>query len=140
MSNPLDGFPVVIELDVRWGDQDALGHVNNTVFFQYMESARMAFFEAVTFTGGQGGGVGPILHSATCRFRRPLTYPDKLKVGARVSTMDGDRFRMEYVVVSGTQQAVAAEGTGLVVAFDYSTGTKTQVPDAVKEKIRALGG
>lgn len=137
--NPLQDFPVVVEQVVRWGDLDAFGHVNNTVFFQYFESARIAYFEAVGFgTTRGGGGVGPILHSTQCRFRLPLAYPDTLKVGARVTTLEADRFLMEYRIVSTQRGAVAADGTGLIVAFDYATQAKAELPAAVVERIRAL--
>lgn len=138
-ADPLKDFPVVIEQAVRWGDLDAFGHVNNTVFFQYFESARIAYFEAVGFgTARGGGGVGPILHSTQCRFRLPLGYPDRLRVGARVTTLEKDRFLMEYRIVSDQHDAVAADGTGLIVAFDYGTQAKADLPAAVAEKIRAL--
>lgn len=139
--NPLQDFPVVVEQAVRWGDLDAFGHVNNTVFFQYFESARIAYFEAVGFGTVRGkGGVGPILHSTQCRFRLPLGYPDTLKVGARVTTLEQDRFLMEYRILSAQRGAVAADGSGLIVAFDYSTQAKAELPTAVVERIRALSG
>ncbi len=135
----LKDFPVVVEQAVRWGDLDAFGHVNNTVFFQYFESARIAFFEAVGFgTARGGGGVGPILHSTQCRFRLPLAYPDQLRVGARVTTVEADRFVMEYRIVSGQRGAIAADGSGLIVAFDYAKQAKADLPAEVVAKLRAL--
>jgi acyl-CoA thioester hydrolase len=136
-ANPLAGFPVVIDQEVRWGDLDAFGHVNNTVFFRFFESARIAYFEKVGFVSA-GTGVGPILHSTNCRFRLPLGYPDALKVGARVSALEKDRFNMEYRIVSQKRGAVAADGAGLVVAFDYGKQTKSDVPAEVAAKIQAL--
>lgn len=138
-ADPLKDFPVVVEQVVRWGDLDAFGHVNNTVFFQYFESARIAYFEAVGFgTVRGGGGVGPILHSTQCRFRLPLAYPDTLRVGARVTTLEQDRFLMEYRIVSARHGAVAADGSGLIVAFDYAKQAKADLPAEVVEKVRAL--
>lgn len=137
-SNPLAGFPVVIEQEVRWGDLDAFGHVNNTVFFRFFESARIAFFERVDWLPEGPKGVGPILHSTQCRFRLPLGYPDRLKVGARASGLEQDRFNMEYRIVSEKRGAVAAEGWAMTVAFDYGAQRKADLPAAVVEKIRAL--
>lgn len=134
----LAGFPVVIDQAVRWGDLDAFGHVNNTVFFQYFESARIAYFERIGFTGA-GSGVGPILHSTNCRFRRPLAYPDQLKVGARVTSLEKDRFTMEYRIVSATQGGIAADGQGVIVGFDYGRQQKADLPAEVSEQVRRLG-
>ena len=135
-DDALAGFPVVIGQDVRWGDLDAFGHVNNTVFFRFFESARIAYFEAIGFVSG--GGVGPILHSTNCRFRLPLGYPDKLKVGACVTELQKDRFTMEYKILSAKHGAIAGEGTGLIVAYDYGKQTKAEVPPEVAAKIQAL--
>lgn len=139
MSDPLAGWQVVIAQEVRWGDLDAFGHVNNTVFFRFFESARIAWFERVGFLGADGG-VGPILHSTQCRFRLPLGYPDTLRVGARVAAIEKDRFNMEYCIVSEKLGTVAGEGSGMIVAYDYAKKAKADVPPAVAERIRALIG
>jgi acyl-CoA thioester hydrolase len=136
MTELLDGYPIVIEIPVAWGEMDAFGHVNNIVFFRYFESARMAYLGAIGF-GGETG-VGPILASTHCRFRRPLEYPDTVRVGARAAELGADRFTMEYRIVSVAQDAVAADGGGLVVAYDYVARSKTALPDAVRRRIEEL--
>ncbi len=133
MSNePLAKFPVVIEIPVQWGEMDAYGHVNNTVVFRFFESARIAFLDECNFIRAYHElKIGAILHSTACRFRQPLYYPDTVRIGARVTQIQTDRFEMEYVVFSTSQQAVAAEGTATVVSFDYNTRTKTSLPEMV---------
>ncbi len=135
----LSGFPVVIELPIQWGDMDAYGHVNNTVFFRFFESARIAFLDRCGFLAAHGElEVGAILHSTACRFRRPLFYPDTISVGARASEVLTDRFIMEYKIVSHSQDEVVAEGTGTVVSFDYTTRSKTDLPEMVREGLARL--
>lgn len=86
-------FPIVIGVPFAWGDMDAYGHVNNTVYFRLFESARIEYLRAIEFTaGGSDGGVGLILASTHCRFRRPLAYPDTVRVGARTVDIGDDRF------------------------------------------------
>ena len=139
-DDPLAGFPVVLELPVRWGDMDAFGHVNNTVFFRFFESARIEYLRSIAFTaGGPGSGIGPILASTHCRFRRPLAFPDTVRVGARTTSLEEDRFIMEYVLVSDAAGGVAAEGGGVVVSYDYDAGRKARIPDGVRSRILALG-
>ena len=138
-SPHLIGFPVTIEVPVAWGEMDALGHVNNIIFFRYFESARIAYFKAVDLLGRRAdGGVGPILASTHCRFRRPLHFPDTVVVGARTTELLDDRFTMEYRIVSTTSGELAAEGGGVVVAYDYNDKRKAQLPDHVKQRILAL--
>lgn len=135
----LSGFPVVIELPIQWGEMDAYGHVNNTVFFRFFESARIAFLDRCGFLAAHGKlEVGAILHSTACRFRRPLFYPDTISVGARASEVLTDRFIMEYKIVSHSQDEVVAEGTGTVVSFDYTTRSKTDLPEMVREGLARL--
>ena len=139
MPDALAGYPIVIDELVRWGDLDALGHVNNTVFFRYFESARLAYFERIRFWPmSSHEGTGPILATTECRFRRPLRYPDRLKVGARVVSMDDDRFTMEYAVWSESQATIAATGEGVIVSFDYGEGRKVTLPEVTRRELTAL--
>lgn len=135
----LERFPATIEVPVQWGDMDAYGHVNNTVYFRYFESARIEYLDRCGFLESYDSrGVGAILHSTSCRFRRALTYPDTVLVGGRAVEVGEDRFVMEYRVVSIGQEAVVAEGDGVVVSFDYREGTKTALPEEVRRRIEAL--
>src|ERR1044071_1616172 len=129
MDNLLKHCPVVIETPVAWGEMDAFRHLNNTAYFRYFESGRIAYFERLNLLKYmEATGVGPILASTTCRFKIPLTYPDKVSIGTRVSIIEDDRFTMEYYVVSHKHQKVAAEGSGLIVCFDYRQNKKTNLP------------
>ena len=134
----LADFPVTYETPVAWGEMDAFNHVNNVVYFKYFESARIAYFEQVGFAEHmRTTGVGPILASTSCRFKRPLRHPDRVTVGARVAELRADRFTMIYRVVSHELAAVAADGEGLIVSYDYNAASKTPVPDAVRSRILA---
>lgn len=137
-GSSLDGFPIVITVPVAWGEMDAFGHVNNIVFFRYFESARIAYLDAIGFRGDAPGSTGPILASTHCRFRRPLAYPDTVRVGARATEVAADRFTMEYRIVSETLGEIAADGGGVIVAYDYAAGWKAPLPVPVRERIRAL--
>lgn len=137
----LAGFPVVLRLPVQWGEMDAYGHLNNTVFFRYFESARVDYLERCGFARSwEVDRVGAILHSTSCRFRAPLFYPDTVAVGGRCSALEDDRFTMEYRVVSQSSGELAAEGTGVVVSYDYTTRDKTVIPVAVRAGIERLEG
>ena len=139
MSDDLTGYPIVLEVPVRWGDLDAFGHVNNTVFFRWFETARIAFLAAIDFTaGGDRGGIGPILASTSCRFRRPVQFPDTITVAVRVTSVEEDRFGHEYRVVSHALGEIVAEGAGMVVSYDYGARGKTPIPDAVRQAIERL--
>lgn len=135
------GFPIVLTLPVQWGEMDAYGHLNNTVFFRYFESARVEYLARCGFLETyERDGVGAILHSTSCRFRRALVYPDTVQVAARASSVENDRFAMTYVLVSLAAAAIAAEGTGVVVAYDYRADRKTALPNEVRRLIAEIEG
>lgn len=137
-DDPLCEFPIVISVPVRWGDMDAFGHVNNTVYLRFFESARIAYFERMGIHTSTPEGVGPILHSTSCRFRAPVTFPDTVRVGARVVDIGDDRVRMEHTVYSERMGKVAATGDALVVSFDYAKGEKAPVPAEWRKHIADL--
>ncbi len=135
----LESFPVIIEIPVQWGEMDAYGHVNNTVFFRYFESARIAYLERCGFIESyESQKIGAILHSTDCRFKRPLHHPDNVLVGARVIQVDDDRFTMAYVVVSRKRSEIVAEGTGIIVSFNYESRSKAPLPQMVRAGVEAL--
>ncbi len=137
----LAGYPVVIESPVAWGDMDAFAHVNNTVYLRWFESSRIAYFEKLELMElMERTGVGPILASTRCRFKIPLDYPDRVSVGARIARIGEDRFVMEYAAASHRHAAIAADGEGLIVAYDYRQRAKAPIPDEVRERIHRLEG
>ena len=137
---PQDEYPITVEIPVAWGDMDAFGHVNNTVFFRWFETARIAFLEAIDFTaGGEAGGTGPILASTSCRFRRPVTYPETVIVGVRVEEVGEDRFTHRYGVTRAGSDEVVASGEAVVVSYDYGAGRKAPIPAPVRAAVDRLG-
>ncbi|MDB4949526.1 MAG: acyl-CoA thioesterase [Gemmatimonadetes bacterium] len=135
----LDGYPVTVTIPVAWGEMDAFRHVNNIVYFRYFETARIEYLRRIGFGGERDeDGIGPIMANTHCRFRRPLTFPDTVTVGARVTEVGEDRFTMEYRLVSHALNDVAAEGGGVLVAYDYRALGKAPLPQAVREGIARM--
>jgi acyl-CoA thioester hydrolase len=139
-------FPVRLEIPVAWGEMDAMGHVNNIVYLRWFECARIAYFERLGWLAEmRANGSGPILHSTQARFRAPVVWPDTITVGARIvpfapDERDPDRFAMHYEVRSHALDRVAAEGSGIVVCYDYRRGTKTPIPVEIRARIAQIEG
>ena len=132
MEEILAPYKIRLDIPVLWGHMDSMQHVNNTVYFRYMESARLDYFlrfdPSIT-------GAGMILHSCDCRFRVPLTYPDTVTVGARITKIEPFRVTMHQIIVSHKYEKIAAEGTALMVGYDYEKLTKAPVPEAIRKII-----
>jgi acyl-CoA thioester hydrolase len=135
----LHDYPVVVEQAVVWGDMDSYRHVNNVVYFRYFENVRLEYFRRLDwFEYERIHGIGPILAATEARFRKALTYPDRIWIGARVPGLDEDRFTMEYRIVSERLDAVATEGKGTIVTFHYGENRKVPIPDELRRRIAEL--
>lgn len=134
VRNALGGFHTVTRLPVQWGDQDAFGHVNNVVYFRWLESARIDLLQAcpssVTMSAA---GLGPILASIHCDYRRQLRFPDTVWIGSRVARVGRSSVDLEHVVVSESQGGmVVASGKCVIVVFDYTNQRVSRIPDDLR--------
>ena len=139
MNELLEDFTVVVDLNIEWGDMDALQHVNNIEYFKYFQAARIAYFEKIGSDGVWGEKrISSILASTQCKFIYPLAYPDSISVGVRVDSMADQYFTMKYAVVSHKHQRLAAIGDAKVVMFDYANNKKASIPNEIRKTIIGL--
>jgi acyl-CoA thioester hydrolase len=138
----LKGYPVVTEVPVRWADMDLLGHVNNIIYLQYFETGRIAYMERAGLgpPGPAWRDHGFIVASVDCRYKTPLTYPDTVSVGARVSSMGDDRIVIQHAAFSQKLGKVAAEGDALLVSYDYASRQRMPIPPGFRAAILSLEG
>ena len=140
-SDALAEFPVVLTVAVQWGDQDAMQHVNNVVYFRWCESARIAYFGRIGLADRRSEEhVGPILASIKCDFRRQLNFPDTIRIGARIARIGRTSLSMVHRVESVEQRAIVAEAESTMVVFDYATGKPHPVPEDMRRAIETLEG
>jgi len=136
MNELLKDFTFVVDLNIEWGDMDALQHVNNIEYFKYFQVARIAYFEKINSDSVFGETpISLILASTQCKFIYPLAYPDSISVGVRVDAMADQYFTMKYSVVSHKHQRLAAIGDAKVVMFDYVNNKKTSIPSEIRKTI-----
>jgi acyl-CoA thioester hydrolase len=130
-------FPVELRLPVLWGYMDAMGHVNNTVYFRFFESARVEYMSSMGLFARQDerDEVVPILASTKCDYKIPLTYPDEVLIRARTTKVGNTSFTQAYEIYSTAQAAVSATGEGIIVCVDRKSGKPVPVPDDVRAAI-----
>jgi acyl-CoA thioester hydrolase len=114
---------------IRWGDMDALGHVNNTVYFRYMEQARIEWLFALFPPGAAFQGTGPVIVNASCTFLEPLVYPGEFEVRMFLGDPGRSSVNSSYDLVSGGR--TAAEGAAKIVWIDLATGRSAPLPNVV---------
>ena len=125
-----------IQLQVRWGDMDIFGHVNNANYFRYLEQARISWFETIGAPSGNVGH-GPILVAAACNFRIPIVYPATVEVRTYVKSLGRSSIPMyQEIVDANNPSTLYADGDSTIVWIDYQRGRSTPLPD----ELRALIG
>lgn len=121
-------------MPIRWGDMDAMGHVNNTVYFRYLEQARIEWF---TEAGCEPdpNGEGPVIINARCTFLRQLKYPGEIEVNTYVGAPGRSSFEMYHEIRRTDQKDVlSAEGAAKVVWVDLPSEKSAPLP----QRVRAL--
>ncbi len=135
-------FPVTIAVDVRFRDMDAFAHVDNVVYFEYFEMARVAYLDRIgmPIPGPAWHDFGWVIGSTCCRYKAPVVFPDTLEVGTRVAAMSDDRLLMEYSAFSRKLGRAAVEGQALLVAYDFDAGCAIPIRDDIRKAVRELEG
>lgn len=124
----------VTTMPIRWGDMDAYGHVNNTVYFRYMEQARVEWIEAMQVVV-RPGGTGPVIINASCTFQRPMTYPGTVEVRTYVGAIGRSSCQTHVEMLIDGE--VYAEGAAKVVWMDTQSGKSAPLPDHVRAALEA---
>jgi acyl-CoA thioester hydrolase len=125
----------VMRMAIRWGDMDAMGHVNNTVYFKYMETARIAWFEQI---GGAPSpeGEGPVIVNANCTFLKQLKYPGEIEVTTFVGPPGRSSFQVTHEIrlvgADGKAGDLHAEGGAKTVWVNMQAEKSVPLPDAVR--------
>lgn len=115
---------------LRWGDMDALGHVNNTVYFRYMEQARIEWlYRLASAEGAYTGASGPVIVNASCTFVDALKYPGDVHVLMSLDAAGRTSIDSHYLLQR--DGATVAEGEARIVWIDMATRRPVPLPAAV---------
>ncbi len=156
-------FPFQRPIEVRFGDTDAMGHVNNAVYLTYLEAARVSYFEAATArdffdvgdvtTGhlpGTESGVGPrhrwsfILAEARVIYRAPAYFGETLTIETRTCRIGRSSMTMEYRITAPDSRIAPARlvavGDSVMVTYDYTHHRPTPLPAELVEMLESFEG
>ena len=133
----MDGYPVVIDVEPRFRDTDAMGHLNNVVYLTYFEVVRAAYWQRLTGERDYRK-VTFILAHLSVDFRSEGNVGEILRVGMRVIRLGTSSFEAEYRIEEQGQSRLVAEGRSVMVMYDYQRTRTYAMPEDLKEKVRAL--
>ena len=123
-----------IQFPVRFRDIDTLGHVNNAVYFTYMESARTEYWMNL-FESENLRELSFIVAHAECDFKVAAKFGDEIKVTIRTTSIRNSSFVWEYEILNAKDDAVFATAKTIQVYYDYQQEKSLPVPDDVRSKL-----
>lgn len=117
---------------VRWGDMDALGHVNNTVYFRFAEQARIDWLMELGIDDIVNGDEGPVIVNASCTFFKPITFPATVEVRTLIGKPGKSSLPTFYEMRCLGADALYAEGAAKIVWWNPKTGKSQTLPDFIR--------
>ncbi|HYR36877.1 MAG TPA: thioesterase family protein [Burkholderiales bacterium] len=124
----------VERIAIRWGDMDAMGHVNNTVYFRYMEQARISWFDKLVPEAEAWKSTGIVIANATCNFKRSINYPGMVEVNVLLGAPGGSSVPTFYELKIDGE--IYADGAATVVFIDMRKQKPIRIPQAIREVIQ----
>lgn len=126
-------------IEVRYGDLDPQGHVNNARFMTYMEQARIEYVrQSGLWDGNSFQDIGIILADAQVTFHAPILYAQSVQVGVRVSRLGNKSMTMEYRIEETRTGQLFASGSTVIVTYNYHTGSTIPIPDQWRQIITEM--
>jgi acyl-CoA thioester hydrolase len=129
-------FRFSIMVPVRFSDMDSLGHANNAVYLSYFEEARVHYFQQLfDLPTHDPTSLGFIVLEIRCTYKRPAYYGESLKVFTKISWMKNKSMEMQYLAIGAEDGRIVAEGSSILVAYDYSNKQTVTIAENVRSKI-----
>jgi len=135
----MEGYPITARIEVRFRDVDILGHVNNAVYFTYLEIARGRYFDQV-FQRSEFPGITCVLASIRCDFLHPIKHGDIVEVGVRIPIVGRTSFDFEYEARLEKNAQVVAIAYSTQVLYDRFSKAKIAITDEWLTKIARIQG
>ena len=126
-------------IPIRWGDMDAYRHVNNTVYFRYMEQVRVEFLETIGYSIVPKGKA-PVIINASCTFLLPLTYPGVVEVKMYCGAPGNSSIPSSYEIRLHGEDALYATGDSKIVWTEMATGKSVPIPDGLRTLLSGVEG
>jgi acyl-CoA thioester hydrolase len=127
------------QLQARFRDCDSFGHVNNAVYFTYMEEARFAYWRELTGEFPNNRLPGLILARAECDFVRPVNAGERIEIWMGTTKIGRTSMTVDCEMLDQRGQAVA-KGRAVMVTYDYTTAKPVPVPDWARTRIEEYEG
>jgi acyl-CoA thioester hydrolase len=137
----MDEYRFTHPVEVRYGDLDPQGHLNNAKYLTYIEQARINYLcHLELWDGGSFMDIGIILADAQITFRASIQFGQPVNVGVRISRMGNKSLTMEYTLAHRDNGEIFATARTIQVAYDYYLGKTITIPDEWRDRITQFEG
>ena len=124
-----------LTLPIRWGDMDVMGHVNNTIYFRYMEIIRLEWLRE-TGVPANPEGLGPVIVNAFCNFYRQFEYPDEVLLKMYVSDPGRTTFESWATMArADAPEVICAAGGATTIWVDFPRQKAVELPDWIRKLV-----
>ncbi len=127
-----------IRFPLRWGEMDALGHINNAAYLRYFEESRVIWSESLGIRW-DGKGAGMILLKASVTYKKQLTYPATVEVALFAGEIGRTSFQVVSTLTLEGESEPAAIGEFVMVWFDYISGKSLPIPTTLRAVLEGKG-
>jgi acyl-CoA thioester hydrolase len=140
VSRSGDDFSMVQR--VRFGDLDAMQHMNNVEYLRFFETARIDWFAHALpdHAPGSRTSFGFIFAECHIAYRAPAFFNDEIRTWVRPVEMKRSSIRLEFEMRVEAADRLVADGWGTLVGYDYAEGAPRPLPDAVRDRVQPLLG
>lgn len=130
-----DIFKYRTELEMRFTDLDMMGHVNNAMYFTYMEIGRTKYWKQAIHWDWKKTGV--VIGKASIDYLKPLHLGDQVSIYVRTSRIGNTSFDLDYVIVKmkNGEEIICTKGKTVCVVYDYETKSPIEIPERERSKM-----
>ncbi len=139
MANDVN-FPVKLSLRLDWSEMDMFGHINNVMYFKFIQASRVNYWENVKLMRDyKEQKIGPMLLSTSCHFKKPLFYPGNITLQAKVEFIKNSSMGIHHQIINDKQE-LAAEAHDVIVLYNFSLNQTVVIPDDLRKGIEEIEG
>lgn len=131
-------FPVELKLRLDWSEMDMFGHINNVMFFKYIQASLVNYWQQIRFLRDfESKKIGPLLVANSCQFRKPLFFPGDITVQARVDFIKNSSLGIHHRILNDKKE-LAAEAQDVIALFDFNKNQTITIPEEWRKNIEEL--
>jgi acyl-CoA thioester hydrolase len=135
---PASDFAHFTDISTRWIDNDAYGHINNVVYYEFFDTVVNGYLVAQGALDIADGAVIGLVVETHCNYFRPIAFPDAIRAGLRVAHLGASSVRYEIGIFRGAEGTASAQGHFVHVYVDRASGRPVPLPEALKQALKRL--